>query len=105
MKSCPNCHLTNPDSALRCDCGYDFGSGTMQESYLPAKERLPAGETKTEIVMSFWWDAVFLALAIWIFFTSPGWLKVLWVTSSHVRRRSEDLALPQISSAPLAQAD
>ncbi len=26
-------------------------------------------------------DAVFLALVIWIFFTSPGWLKVLWVTS------------------------
>jgi len=21
---CPNCGLTNPDEALRCDCGYDF---------------------------------------------------------------------------------
>jgi peptidoglycan/LPS O-acetylase OafA/YrhL len=24
----------NPDSALRCDCGYDFATDTMQESYL-----------------------------------------------------------------------
>lgn len=31
--------------------------------------------------MSLLGDAVFLALAIWIFFTSRGWLKVLYVTS------------------------
>ena len=31
---CPNCGLINPESALRCDCGYDFPSGTMKESYL-----------------------------------------------------------------------
>jgi hypothetical protein len=26
---CPNCHLINPDTALRCDCGYDFRSGRV----------------------------------------------------------------------------
>jgi hypothetical protein len=26
---CPNCHLINPDTALRCDCGYDFASGLV----------------------------------------------------------------------------
>ena len=31
---CPRCRLINPDIAARCDCGYDFESGTMQESYL-----------------------------------------------------------------------
>ncbi|MGB6942750.1 MAG: hypothetical protein WBE37_10170 [Bryobacteraceae bacterium] len=31
--------------------------------------------------MSLLGDAVFLALAVWIFFTSRGWLKVLYVTS------------------------
>ena len=53
----------------------------MQESYLPPKERLPAIKTKSEMVLSLLGDAVFLALVIWIFFTSPGWLKVLYVTS------------------------
>src|SRR5262245_32656273 len=30
---CPNCGLFNPDSAQRCDCGYDFASGSMQRSH------------------------------------------------------------------------
>lgn len=31
---CPRCALINPDWALRCDCGYDFPSGTFRASYL-----------------------------------------------------------------------
>lgn len=31
---CPSCHLVNPDSAERCDCGYDFRSRTLKSSYL-----------------------------------------------------------------------
>jgi len=34
MKTCPKCKLISPDGALRCDCGYDFASGTMQSAYL-----------------------------------------------------------------------
>ncbi len=30
---CPICGLINPDTALRCDCGYDFPSGQIKESY------------------------------------------------------------------------
>jgi hypothetical protein len=30
---CPKCGLINPDSAERCDCGYDFASGQMKLSY------------------------------------------------------------------------
>lgn len=31
---CPKCGLTNPDNALRCDCGFDFISKTMEKSFL-----------------------------------------------------------------------
>ncbi len=36
---CPNCSLINPESALRCDCGFDFVSKTMKDPYLPIKEQ------------------------------------------------------------------
>jgi hypothetical protein len=46
MKDCPNCKLVNPDAALRCDCGYDFPSRSMQRSYLTVRDRkLKAGAT------------------------------------------------------------
>ena len=31
---CKNCGLLNPDTAMRCDCGYDFATHTMQAPYL-----------------------------------------------------------------------
>lgn len=36
---CPMCNLENPESAQRCDCGYDFPSGEMKQSYLSQKEQ------------------------------------------------------------------
>jgi hypothetical protein len=39
MKDCPACKLVNPDTAQRCDCGYDFPTGTMQQSYVSRKDR------------------------------------------------------------------
>ena len=32
--NCPRCGLINPGTAQRCDCGYDFISKSVQESYL-----------------------------------------------------------------------
>jgi hypothetical protein len=50
MKDCPKCRLANPDGALRCDCGYDFASDTMKQSYLPARERRVVGNTAIAII-------------------------------------------------------
>src|SRR3954465_8593122 len=33
-RDCPRCGLISPDEALRCDCGYDFATNTIQPSYL-----------------------------------------------------------------------
>lgn len=31
MKSCPRCALKNPDTAVRCDCGFAFGEGNESQ--------------------------------------------------------------------------
>ena len=28
---CPKCELINPDSAVQCDCGFNFASGRMDQ--------------------------------------------------------------------------
>jgi hypothetical protein len=38
VQDCPNCGLINPQDAQRCDCGYDFASRSMRESYLKPQE-------------------------------------------------------------------
>jgi len=38
---CPRCGLTNPGSTLRCDCGFDFSTHTMENSLLHSDERVP----------------------------------------------------------------
>ena len=42
---CPNCKLENPPSGLRCDCGYDFPTGTLKESYLKKPHSFPNNES------------------------------------------------------------
>ncbi len=35
---CPHCGLINPETALRCDCGYDFATKQIKESYLTGRK-------------------------------------------------------------------
>jgi hypothetical protein len=37
-KACPRCGLTNPASAQRCDCGFNFVSGAVHHSDLSHKK-------------------------------------------------------------------
>lgn len=46
---CPRCGLFNPDSAERCDCGYDFKTGTVEKSYF--KQELPK-DIKTFLIIT-----------------------------------------------------
>jgi hypothetical protein len=46
-KTCLNCQLVNPKSALRCDCGYDFASGKIEKSYL-TPEQIAEAEAERE---------------------------------------------------------
>lgn len=39
---CPNCKLITPETAQRCDCGYDFQSRPQKASYIPQP---PAGSS------------------------------------------------------------
>ncbi len=50
---CTRCGLFNPPSAIRCDCGFDFESGTVKQSYLNAVARPPV-VTDTAAVRSLW---------------------------------------------------
>lgn len=38
MKACPRCRLGNPDSAERCDCGYDFTLQRPEEPVAPIRK-------------------------------------------------------------------
>ncbi len=38
-ETCPHCELLNPDTAERCDCGFDFSSRTMKTSLLSGREQ------------------------------------------------------------------
>jgi hypothetical protein len=49
-KDCPRCGLLNPPEAQRCDCGYDFASRSVQQSYLGTEKAL-ASPTPTEIII------------------------------------------------------
>jgi hypothetical protein len=41
---CPKCGLLSPESAQRCDCGYDFVERVVKESYLEAERRRVIGD-------------------------------------------------------------
>src|SRR5437867_12731760 len=49
-RKCPRCELINPDSALRCDCGYDFNEGVIKQSHLLTAKKEKAAFKFQELV-------------------------------------------------------
>jgi hypothetical protein len=60
---CPKCRLLNPPNAIRCDCGWDFTSNTMRESYLTPTRTSPSRAGFGGIDMMGWASLVIGALA------------------------------------------
>jgi hypothetical protein len=54
---CPNCKLINPPAALRCDCGYDFESKTVERSFLTSQQASDPEAWRTKEILKFlgWW--------------------------------------------------
>lgn len=50
---CPNCGLVNPETASRCDCGHDFATRQMRESYSTATLSMDAGRQPSLRVASY----------------------------------------------------
>ena len=52
---CPRCGLFNPKEAQRCDCGYDFRKGTVEEPYF--RQAFPK-QLKTALLVLIVWNLV-----------------------------------------------
>jgi uncharacterized RDD family membrane protein YckC len=66
IKRCPNCRLVNPESALRCDCGYDFDAAELKESLLSDAEKVH-GVSSSVRFCGWAIDGTLIGLLTWYF--------------------------------------
>jgi hypothetical protein len=69
---CPNCGLICPSEAERCDCGYDFASQRLRESYLPSGPPPPDPEVLSRIYSLLGVDIVAIVGAVAAQIAFPG---------------------------------
>jgi hypothetical protein len=59
---CPACNLTNPESAQRCDCGYDFESKSDKSISQESQNRILSG--RIAFLKAVYWVATGILMAI-----------------------------------------
>jgi hypothetical protein len=67
---CPECGLVNPPEAQRCDCGYDFASRRMEQSYDPRALRESRGRRPWRLVIGLAISAAVALLGLWPTYTT-----------------------------------
>ncbi len=92
---CPRCGLINPQTAQRCDCGYDFETKTVEESYY--KQALPGWIRSFLILLTLYnltlgvlalvsrdWRAILAAIA---------WSAGIWFLYFRLKKKSASARL------------
>ena len=76
---CPRCKLVNPDTAKRCDCGYDFETKTVENQVVTAEPK-GIGITVKNVSIDILGVVAFMiaanntgALALWFSFRFAWW--------------------------------
>jgi hypothetical protein len=82
--NCPNCGLINPETALMCDCGYDFPSRVMKGSYLDKAFGTKQGtiNAKRAGAIKYAMYSVFMIGSIYLLVGSFGNFKILDIGNS-----------------------
>ena len=71
---CPRCLLTNPDSSLLCECGYDLT--TIIQKYKPAEQSSRRRERRVaDSGMTKEWFVVGV-FAVWILLVTGEWVRI-----------------------------
>ena len=81
---CPICGLINPDSAKRCDCGFDFYSRKMEKPYYIEKTQKSGKEYFTSIVKILSIPCAIASIAVIFDFFLPGINSIMYIVNNKI---------------------
>ena len=94
---CPKCGLESPESAQRCDCGYDFETGAMEQSYLTSRQQGISGKKGFDIgeVLRFGSRTTWENLGFFVLLLLLAWV-VVFIPQTVARLLAEEALLLSI---------